>query len=253
MNKKIAVLNIISRCNLRCPFCFGPPEVLLTFAGTPRRRDLSTVQAKDLILELKKSGTKILIFSGGEPLLRRDIFELICFAKKLGFYTVLHTNGILLCSKFKAQNSKLKTTTQKLKLRCLKYLDQINLPLDGYNAKTNDAMRGKGHFRKVMSALRLLKDAKIRVIISTVATAKNKNSVPKIGAILPRFIYKWRIFQFNPQGKARRARKEFALSQKEFAKIKKEISRLSAGLRLPFRVQCVSLRDRKFWKSYEII
>lgn len=272
---KVTVLNITSRCNLRCPFCFGPenigsdeaiassknaklrPVPLLRFGtgfrfATPKR-ELSTAQAKKLILKLKKSGAKTLIFSGGEPLLRPDIFDLICFAKNLGFFTVLHTNGVLLCKKIFGDSHR------------ISYLDQINLPLDGYSAKTNDAMRGKGHFKKVMQALKLLsslaghkprsarlRNSKIRVIISTVATRKNKKAVAKIGKILPEWIFKWRIFQFNPQGKAARVKKEFYLSDEKFEKIKKEIYRLKPELR-NIKVQCISLKDKEFWESYKII
>ncbi|MEW6407723.1 MAG: radical SAM protein, partial [Patescibacteria group bacterium] len=297
--KKIAVLNITSRCNLACGFCFGPeitPPNLPLYKGRKGgvsgwlagRLEMTTSQAKNKILQLKKSGAKILIFTGGEPLLRLDIWELICYAKKLGFFTVLHTNGILLCKKIKNQKTKTKTTNQRQKndnvfLNCL---DQINLPLDGYNAKTNDALRGVGHFKKVMQVLKLLsslagqksrsarlKNTKIRVIISTVATKKNKNWVAKIGKILPKWIYKWRIFQFNPQGKAGRVKEEFYLADEEFEEIKKEISCLSAGVqrrlgapakagrnlrfstrhqRYSFKIQCVGVED-KFWKSYNTI
>lgn len=244
MTKKIAVLNITSRCNLACKFCFGPELVAEPFGVRGLRKlklaatnELSTQQVKNKIFRLKKSGVKILIFSGGEPLLRQDIFELIDYAKKLGFFTVLHTNGILFSKKIW---SKLKSN-----------LDQINFPLEGYNSETNDALRGKGHFKKVMSALNLLKDSKVRVIISTVASAKNKDWVVKIGEVLPKWIYKWRIFQFYPQGKAKKAEREFALTREEFEKIKEEISKLVRHNYLPFKVQYVGMKD-KFWKSYKI-
>jgi MoaA/NifB/PqqE/SkfB family radical SAM enzyme len=267
--KNIAVLNITSRCNLRCPFCFGP-EVKSKTNNQETITKFSTEIAKNNIVKLYKNGARILIFSGGEPLLRPDIWELICYAKKQGFFTMLHTNGILFYKKFKAQNLKLKNTSQKLKIgennsltavtpntgmtpaKALQCLNQINLPLDGYNTKTNDAMRGRGHFKAIMAALRLLKDKKIRVIISTVVMAKNKNAVVKISKILPKWIFKWRIFQFNPQGKAATVKKEFEIGDREFEKIKKGIYRLKPELQ-NIKVQCVSLKDRKFWESYNTI
>ena len=247
--KKIAVFNVTARCDSACGFCFGP-ETIIDNQKLITNAEKSTVVLKKIIKKLYKNGTRVLVFTGGEPLLRQDIWELIEFAKRLGMFTALHTNGLLLSRKFKMQKSKCKMTIQNSKLlrEKIKFLDQINLPLDGYDEKTNDAMRGKGHLRAVMGVLRGLKGLPIRVIISTVATAQNAKNVPKIGKILPKWIYKWRVFQFKAQGKARQVRREFELTDREFKKIKQKILRLKPE----FHIQCVSAKDKEFWRSYKI-
>lgn len=266
--KKIAVLNVTARCDSACKFCFGPARHVGTGEAGRPEKEPTTFTLLRRIFELHQKGVEMIIFTGGEPLLRQDIWELIEFAKRLGIFTVLHTNG----KKLKSQMSKVKTTTQNLKLKeRLKYLDQINLPLDGYDAKTNDVWRGRGHFNAVMSILRLLKNMPIRgiisirpirVIISTVATAKNAQNVPKIGRILPQWIYKWRVFQFKPMGKARKVRREFALSDREFGEVARRVMRsfprhnqnyVRGQDDRKFKAQCVGTKDRKFWEGYGIL
>ncbi len=76
------------RCPLHCVFCYNP----LNYAGN--KNELSTEQWKDVLSQARKLGAAQLGFSGGEPLLRDDIEELIGHAHQLGFYTNLITSGI---------------------------------------------------------------------------------------------------------------------------------------------------------------
>lgn len=224
---KIVVWNVISKCNLRCGFCYGPKK--------QKRRELTTKEALEKIGEFKKQGASSLVFTGGEPLLRKDIVKLVKKAKEQELFTILHTNGFLL--------------NKGLLDKLGKWLDQINLPLDGFDEETNALTRGKGHFKKVMNCLNLLKNRKMRVVISTVATRINKDFVVRISKILPDFLYKWRIFQFSSQGKARKVRDKYGISKKEFERIRKETEKLD----LPFKVQFVANTDKKFRDSYYII
>lgn len=224
-SRKIAVWNVTSKCNRHCQFCYGPK----------RQKELSTKKALKKINQFKKQGTTSLVFTGGEPLLRQDIVELIKYASQQGLYTILHTNGLLLK----------KELLDKLE----SWLNQINLPLDGYNEKTNSLMRQKGHFRKILDCLDLLKNRKIRVIISTVAAKPNKDFVAQISQVIPRYIYKWRIFQFSPQGQARKVQVKYKIKDIDFKKIAIQIKKI----KFPFKVQLVSNKDKKFRDSYYII
>lgn len=81
--------NTTSLCNLRCPHCYRE-------AGERDPQELSYQEGLQLIEEVKKAGFKIMVFSGGEPLMRSDIFDLIGYARKAGLRPVLGTNGTLL-------------------------------------------------------------------------------------------------------------------------------------------------------------
>ena len=74
--------NLTRACNLRCPHCYME-------GGTKAENELSTVECLSLIDELKDLGTEMLILTGGEPLLRKDIFEIARYAVLFVFYTVI--------------------------------------------------------------------------------------------------------------------------------------------------------------------
>lgn len=81
--------NTTNACNMYCDHCYRD-------AGVKASEELSTAEAKTLLEQIAKAGFKIMIFSGGEPLLRPDIVELVAYAKSLGLRPVFGTNGTLL-------------------------------------------------------------------------------------------------------------------------------------------------------------
>jgi MoaA/NifB/PqqE/SkfB family radical SAM enzyme len=209
-----------------CQFCFGPDK---------GDREITEEKGKKVIDEVISSGVKKIVFTGGEPLLCSYIYSLLKYAKDKGLFVILHTNGLLL------------NWDIIKKLETL--IDQINLPLDGYDEETNSKMRLPGHFKKIIKILTLLKKSPIRVIISTVVTSKNKYFISNISNILPEFIYKWRIFQFKAEGKSKKFEKELRISDKEFIEIKKEVE----SKNFKFRTQFVNNSDKKFENSFYII
>lgn len=78
-----------NECNLKCEHCYQD-------ADTEQERELTTAEARQMIDQIAKAGFKIMIFSGGEPLLRPDIFELTAYASSCGLRPVFGTNGTLL-------------------------------------------------------------------------------------------------------------------------------------------------------------
>ncbi|WP_066635958.1 putative heme d1 biosynthesis radical SAM protein NirJ2 [Desulfolucanica intricata] len=81
--------NTTNACNMYCKHCYRD-------AGAAVEEELNTQEGKDLIDEIAKAGFKIMIFSGGEPLLRDDIFELVAHARSKGLRPVFGTNGTLI-------------------------------------------------------------------------------------------------------------------------------------------------------------
>ena len=121
--------SLTSRCNLRCRMCDIPKN--------PSRieDELSVSKIKDIILQIKDMGIKHIIFSGGEPLLREDLIELVEFAVANSIKMVdIITNGILLTDDIIQSLIKLK-------------LNHITISLDGLR-ESNDKIRGEGVFDK---------------------------------------------------------------------------------------------------------
>ncbi|MDD4170743.1 MAG: putative heme d1 biosynthesis radical SAM protein NirJ2 [Syntrophomonas sp.] len=81
--------NTTNQCNMFCDHCYRD-------AGVKSEEELSTAEARKLIEEIKKAGFQIMIFSGGEPLMRSDIYELASFATRQGLRAVMGTNGSLI-------------------------------------------------------------------------------------------------------------------------------------------------------------
>ena len=133
--RPIIVWNITRTCNLRCVHCYSDSDAR-AYPG-----ELSTKEAKRVIDDLAGFGVPALLFSGGEPLLRPGLLELIEYATGNGLRVTLSTNGTLIDEKVAA----------KLKALGLTY---IGISLDGIG-KTNDQFRGKsGAFDAAVRGLR---------------------------------------------------------------------------------------------------
>ncbi len=130
----IIVWNMTYACNLRCKHCYID-------AGRKREDELDTKEGKKLLEDLRDVGVEVVLFSGGEPLLREDFFEIAKYAKELGMRTVLSTNGTLIDE---GVASKLKKIG----------IDYVGISLDGLE-ETNDNFRGiKGAFVMALSGIR---------------------------------------------------------------------------------------------------
>ncbi|MBU1167835.1 radical SAM protein [Patescibacteria group bacterium] len=218
------LLDVTTQCNLCCPYCFGPKK------GS--KKDRSLEELKEEIKEASKNGFKVIIISGGEPLLRKDIPQLIKLAKEDGLYTILHTNGILL--------------TKNLVDKLEPHLDQLNLPLDGFDEISNDALRGEGHYKKVVKAMDLIRGRDIKMVVSTVANSRNREFISKIAEIIPEWTFKWRVFQFKQTKQVKAEAAVFEIPDNEFNKISETIKNIPK----PFEVEMVPREDKLFYKSY---
>jgi radical SAM protein with 4Fe4S-binding SPASM domain len=130
-------LEIIAACNLTCTHCF---------AGTlPRNHDPLRVDEMDRLFgELASLGAFRLGLTGGEPLMRKDLFNILDAAVERGLHPCLTTNALLLTEE----------TARELGKREFVWL---NVSLEGPSAEVNDAVRGSGTFAAVLDRLRLLR------------------------------------------------------------------------------------------------
>jgi len=126
--------SLTNRCCLRCVMCDIPKS------SARQEDELTTEEAKKIILQIKELGVRHLILSGGEPLLRQDLMELIRFSREIGISWVdIITNGILFNDDF----------VQKL---IKSGLNHVTVSLDGL-AIANDTIRGEGSFEKSVNAI----------------------------------------------------------------------------------------------------
>ena len=120
-------------CNLQCVHC-------LSSSGRRDPRELTTAEAKRVIDELRDLQVFYVNIGGGEPMYRRDFFELVEHSVASGIGVKFSTNGAFI----DADNAR--------RLAAMDYLD-IQLSLDGADRATNDAVRGEGSFDTVMAAM----------------------------------------------------------------------------------------------------
>jgi radical SAM protein with 4Fe4S-binding SPASM domain len=88
--RPLVVWNVTQRCNLACPHCY------IDASGGASAGELTTAEARAMVDDLAAVATPVLLFSGGEPLLRDDTFDLAARAAEKGVRPVLSTNGLLL-------------------------------------------------------------------------------------------------------------------------------------------------------------
>jgi MoaA/NifB/PqqE/SkfB family radical SAM enzyme len=129
----------------------------------PQKDSLNTEKLKKILSEMKKCGIRRVQFTGGEPMMREDLGEVISYSKKLGFFVGLSTNGHQIAERIEE----------------LKGVDIVFLSYDG-PGKAHISLRGEQNLKEVYSALRALKKVGIRVWTTTVLTKKNKDSVDEI-------------------------------------------------------------------------
>lgn len=152
--KPIVVWNITRNCNLKCVHCYNDSGVGKAF------NDVTTEKAKTVLDDLVEFGVPSVLFSGGEPLMRHDLFELMEYAGDKGLRTVISTNGTLI----KAD------TAQRIKDVGVSY---VGISLDGIG-ETNDEFRGvSGAFAKAVEGIKNCQSAGVRIGLRLTLTRRN--------------------------------------------------------------------------------
>jgi len=150
--------NVTNACNLSCPHCYRD-------AGEKREEELNTQEAKMLLQQISQAGFKIMIFSGGEPLMREDIFELVEYAQKLGLRPVFGTNGTLISSEIA---NKLKSSGAAA----------MGISLDSISPEKHDKFRGvPGSFQKTLDGIKNCREAGLRFQIHTTVMDWNYDEI----------------------------------------------------------------------------
>ncbi len=157
--KPVVVWNMTRRCNLKCVHCYAKA---LEEDG---RDQIDTAKAREIIADLAEYGAPVMLFSGGEPLVRKDLTELAAFATSKGMRAVISTNGTLIT----------KEKARELKEVGLSY---VGISLDG-GPDVHDHFRGvPGSFDKAMQGIENCQNEGLKVGLRFTINKRNVQEVP---------------------------------------------------------------------------
>jgi 12,18-didecarboxysiroheme deacetylase len=163
--RPVVVWNVTRACNLKCVHCYAHAT------GDATSDELSTDEGRRMIDDLAGFGVPVLLFSGGEPLVRKDLPELAAYAVEKGMRAVISTNGTLIG----------RETARTLKQIGLSY---VGISLDGLEP-VNDHFRGvKGAFAKAMTGIRNCQEAGIKVGLRFTINRQNVQEIDGIFDLL---------------------------------------------------------------------
>ncbi len=191
----VVIWNLVRRCNLACKHCYS------ISADTDFPGELTTEEVFTVMDDLKRFQVPVLILSGGEPLLRSDIFTIAERAKLLRFYVALSSNGTLI------DESNIERIAEA-------QFDYVGISLDGI-AQTHDRFRRQeGAFAASLHGIRLCKKYDIKVGVRYTMTEDNAHDLPALLALLDEEqIDKFYFSHLNYAGRGNRNRKDDAHHQ----------------------------------------
>jgi len=176
---------ITRRCNLKCVHCRSSSE--LEAKGHP---DFSFAEAKRVLDDIASYATPVVVLSGGEPLLRSDVFDIAAYGNEKGLRMCLATNGTLvtqeICDKIKAAGIRM-----------------VSLSLDGASAEVHDDFRSQpGAFAGTINAARLFRENSIPFLINSSFTKRNQGEIQKIYKLAKELgATAWYMFMIVPTGR----------------------------------------------------
>jgi len=186
----VVIWNLIRRCNLTCKHCYS----ISTDKDFPG--ELDTQQVYTTMDDLKQFKVPVLILSGGEPLMRPDIFDISHRAKEMGFYVGLSTNGTLI-------------TEDNIKKIAEVGYDYVGISIDGIK-DTHDKFRQRiGAFNEAMNGIKLCKENGIKVGMRFTLTQDNAHELPEVLELMNEHdIDKFYLSHLNYAGRGNKNRKD---------------------------------------------
>ncbi|MCS3923296.1 12,18-didecarboxysiroheme deacetylase [Methanosalsum natronophilum] len=159
--RPVVVWNVTKKCNLKCIHCYAHAD------DENDSDELTTQEGKELIDDLADFGVPVILFSGGEPLMRKDLPELVTYARSKGLRAVISTNGTLIDEKM----------ARRLKEIGLSY---VGISIDG-TMPTNDNFRAiSGAFLAAIEGLRNCQKEGIKVGLRFTINKYNMDEIPDI-------------------------------------------------------------------------
>lgn len=159
--RPVVVWNCTRACNLRCIHCYSNSE------GPASGEELTTDEAREMLRDLARFGIPALLISGGEPLLRRDVFELAEFARSLGLKCTLSTNGTLITAEVARQIRRAGFT-------------YVGISLDGVGEVNDRFRRVDGAFQRALEGFRNCVAVGQRVGLRMTLTRRNVGDLDRL-------------------------------------------------------------------------
>jgi MoaA/NifB/PqqE/SkfB family radical SAM enzyme len=200
--------HVTCECSQECPYCWGPQDI---------ENPVRTSTARLIIKKIKDIGARRIVFTGGDPLKRKDAGRLIRYAKEIGLEVALSTTGDALSPAFLRWYAP--------------YIDLISLPIDGSTEEINSKTKEAGHLAAVLKALNLLiKYPNIDVKIATPVTKYNIKDIPNILSLAENYkagtkagVF-YNIFQTFPRSYSKVDWDELVVSNRQFGTLKRILS-----------------------------
>ncbi|HFQ82257.1 MAG TPA: radical SAM protein [Desulfobacterales bacterium] len=176
---------ITRRCNLHCVHCRSSSEAEVL--GHP---DFSFAEAQRVLDDISSYASPVIVLSGGEPLLRPDVFDIAAYGAGRGLRMCLATNGTLVnqekCGQIKEAGIKM-----------------VSLSVDGSTAAVHDNFRNSpGAFEATMNAARLFKENNIKFLVNSSFTKRNQAEVPRVMQLVKSLgATAWYMFMIVPTGR----------------------------------------------------
>ena len=176
------VIEVTNNCNLNCIYCFNK----LYINDKDQENNLDTKSLIKIIDNISHSSIPLIRFSGGEPLLRKDLFDLMGYAKSRGLRIWLNTNATLL---------------NKEKVNLLSnYVENVLISLNAFDFLSEYRVTNRNLFKKKLMGIKLLKNSSIKIVrCGTIATKYNIQHLEKIHGLIRRLkVDRWELFRPIP-------------------------------------------------------
>ncbi|MFH0963976.1 MAG: radical SAM protein [Planctomycetota bacterium] len=212
--------NTTRSCNLKCRHCYRDAR------GCPDPNELSTEEGKALIADVASAGFEVMVFSGGEPLLRADIYELIAHASRCALRPVVGSNGTLI--------------TGDVARRLLDAgAARVGVSLDSAAAPVHDALRGvEGCFDRALEGILRCRDVGLPFQIHTTITAQNYRRIEEIAhKAVELGASAYHVFFMVPVGRAEKMVDE-TLRVDQYERLLREIMKLQETLPIEIKPTC---------------
>lgn len=190
----LCVLHITNSCNLKCKHCYAS-------SGTRFENEMSFEEIKNLVDQLEEMNVTYVTVTGGEPLMRPDVFEIIKYIRNKNMNVMLTTNGTLM--------------TQEIidKLKNLG-VDSVQISIDSHLEQVHDAFRGmQGAYKKSIEGIKLCKKNNMKVSIMSTLSAINRKYLRELmNLALELKVDAFGIERFVPEGRGIANEKEIIIS-----------------------------------------
>lgn len=202
------------RCNLKCRHCYiKPPDLRMNITGGGRPRELTKEEVFIILDQVAETGCFTIGFTGGEPFLRRDIFEILEYAKRKGFNIIMLTNGTLITAK---KADRLKELN----------LNKLDISFHSTREETFDWFtQVAGTYKSVLKTVKLLRDRKLEVYLKTTAMTINKDDIVEMRhlAVAELGAHFRCAMEVTPAWDGQKNNLRFRLSAEEINQVQKQI------------------------------